>query len=124
MLETFFDIQTPSSKIEIRVVGNTITSQELIKFVDKEKFSDLCKNGCPTYDKKWACPPYSPSYNKYTQFYSHAMIICFFSDMGQFSYIKHNYLKIKAANSILKSRMDKFMCTLDIISVYDFFNMP
>ncbi|HBF37380.1 MAG TPA: hypothetical protein DDW50_08680 [Firmicutes bacterium] len=113
MLETLFEVQTPSSKIKIQVIGNIIASQELIKFLDKEKFSELCKSGCPTYDKKWACPPYSPSYDQYAKLYSKAMLVCFFCTMDQFGYIKNDYLKIKAANSILKSRMDKFMRNLE-----------
>jgi len=30
--------------------------------IDKEKFSEMCKQGCNVYKKCLACPPYSPSF--------------------------------------------------------------
>ena len=77
--------------------------------VNKPCFDNLCENGCPNYNKKWSCPPYSPDYCQYIE--GKKFIYTFFLrlDLSQMNYIKNDYLKIKAANTILKSRMDKFL---------------
>lgn len=36
-------------------------------------------------------------------------LVFLYTDMAHFSYIKNDYLKIKAANNILKSRADRFI---------------
>ena len=72
-------------------------------------FQALCKNGCPNYAQKWSCPPFAPSYEKYIAGWNYLAAFFFQADMSQFSYIKNNYLKIKAANSILKSRADRYL---------------
>lgn len=113
MFETIFYTETPSTNIEVKVKYNISPSDELVRYEDKETFQNLCEKGCPTYNKKWACPPFSPSYSKYSKNYTSALIICFYIGLGQFGYIKNDYLKVKAANSILKSRMDKFLRSLE-----------
>lgn len=76
-------------------------------YMDYTKFSELCKSGCVNYGKKWSCPPYSPLFEEFTKGYSYISICLLHIKLQQFSYIKNDYLKVKAANSILKSRIDK-----------------
>jgi predicted metal-binding protein len=78
-------------------------------YVDKAKFSKLCANGCPNYARKWSCPPFSPSFQKFSTGWESLFVLYMRIDIAQFAYIKNNYLKIKAANSILKSRADRFL---------------
>ncbi|MDD4295336.1 MAG: DUF2284 domain-containing protein [Ruminiclostridium sp.] len=76
---------------------------------DKNKFDSLCKCGCPNFQRKWSCPPYAPEFSDFVSKWEHLYVIFMHTDMAQFFYIKNNYLKIKAANSLLKSRADKFL---------------
>lgn len=78
-------------------------------FVDIPQFAKLCANGCPNYGKKWSCPPYAPSYIEWASSWEHLLVFLFQIELSQFSYIKNDYLKVKAANVILKSRADRFL---------------
>jgi len=82
---------------------------DCLKYVDVEKFSALCKIGCPNYDRKWSCPPFAPTFTDFVSGWNKLFILFLRTEMSQFAYIKNDYLKIKAANSILKSRADKFL---------------
>ena len=84
-----------------------IEAKSIIKYEQKNKFDRLCKEGCPNYGKKWSCPPYAPPYRNFSKNYNFLIVGLLYVDMDQFAYIKNPYLKIKAANSILKSRADK-----------------
>jgi predicted metal-binding protein len=81
----------------------------ITNFSNKDLFLELCRNGCQNYAKKWSCPPFAPSYAEYIDRWDYLTVFLFQVDMFQFFYIKNNYLKIKAANSILKSRADRFL---------------
>ena len=78
-------------------------------YQNQELFNGLCETGCPNYNKKWSCPPFSPSFSKFTQKYKYIKVVLLTIRIDQFDNIKNNYLKIKAANSILKSRVDKVL---------------
>jgi len=77
--------------------------------IDKEKFDELCLTGCPNFNKKWSCPPYAPSFLDFTKNWETLCVLYAYTNMSQFAYIKNDYLKIKAANVILKSRIDGFL---------------
>lgn len=98
---------TPSASLFYKI--NIVQTEEykLNKYVNYDRFSELCKEGCPNYAEKWACPPYSPSYTDFTKQYEKVAVCLLTMDMDQFSYIKNDYLKVRAANTILKSRIDK-----------------
>lgn len=98
---------TPSTTIngDINFVNAPLT--KLLKYQNKQKFDLLCEKGCPNYNKKWSCPPLSPSYSKFISKYENIMVIVISTKLDQFSYIKNDYLKVKAANTIMKSRIDK-----------------
>ncbi len=104
--------KTNSANIEYSIEINLIPTCQCDTYVDRIRFSSLCETGCPNYSKKWACPPFSPSFEQYAGKWKYLYVLHFRADLSQFSYIKNNYLKIKAANSILKSRADKFLRTM------------
>ncbi len=86
--------------------------QLLESYIDKKYFEQLCMQGCPNYNKKWSCPPFSPVYDDFTKGKKKLFLFYLHINMLQFSYIKNNYLKIKAANMMLKARADKFLCQI------------
>ena len=113
MLESSFTILTPTTKIIINTKATFVDRANLIEYENPLLFSTLCKEGCPNYEKKWACPPYSPTFSRYSIDYSRAILVVFYCYLDQFYYTKTEYMRIKASNSILKSRMDKFMRSLE-----------
>jgi predicted metal-binding protein len=76
--------------------------------MDKTKFDRMCLEGCPNYHHKWSCPPYSPDFERFASIWDNLYIVFMHTDLSQFSYIQNDYLKVKAANSILKSRADRY----------------
>jgi predicted metal-binding protein len=100
--------KTTNADIVYSIAITETHSESLIDLLYKKKFDELCKSGCPNYQKKWSCPPYSPSYLQFIQGYPYLWIFFMKINLNQFSYIKSNYLKVKAANSILKSKIDKY----------------
>lgn len=102
-------VSTQSATIECSIDLTETKSEQLIKYEEKKKFDLLCKNGCPNYNKKWSCPPLSPSYSNFVSEYENIIIVVFSTKLDQFHYIKNDYLKVKAANTIMKSRIDKVL---------------
>lgn len=99
--------QTPHAIIEYGCEECLIQTKCLVEFMDKLYFDKLCKEGCPNYGNKWSCPPYAPDYIKFVKEYEFIDVFMLYIELKQFDYIRQDYLKVKAANSILKSRIDK-----------------
>ncbi len=102
-------VSTQSATIECSIDLTETKSERLIKYEEKKKFDLLCKNGCPNYNKKWSCPPLSTSYSSFVSEYENIIVVVFSTKLDQFHYIKNDYLKVKAANTIMKSRIDKVL---------------
>lgn len=98
--------KTPTSIIQYSLQSETAEVQDFTKYMDIKVFHECCKLGCPNYGMKWSCPPYAPDYGAYVRDYKLLTVFLLKAELSQFSYIKNDYLKIKAANSILKSRID------------------
>lgn len=71
--------------------------------VDRPKFHNLCKNGCKVFGTKWSCPPAS------TQYISSKNACVIVLWMNNIIESKNEYTKVKAINSILKSRLYKLL---------------
>lgn len=100
---------TKSAQIYYNVEMCKLSPSDCLALENKDKFRTLCDEGCINYNKKWSCPPYSPTFSEFTSKWSNLYVIYIRVETEQFSYIKNDYLKIKAANSIMKSRADKYL---------------
>lgn len=100
---------TKSATIQYAVEICSYMPVECTKYEDQARFNNLCKIGCPNYSCKWSCPPFAPLFTDIALKWDKLYIIFMHADLSQFSYIKNDYLKVKAANSILKSRADQFI---------------
>jgi len=85
---------------------------QCVAYEDYGLFCELCKTGCRNFNKKWSCPPNSPKYSDIALHWSKLYIMYMRMPMAPFSGIKNKYLRIKAANTMLKSRADKYMRVL------------
>ncbi len=103
-------IATPKSNgIVIEISAVCIDSKYILQYEELKKFKELCKEGCPNYKMKWSCPPYSPYYHDISKKYDFLTVCILTVQLDQFNYINKDYLKVKAANSILKSRAEKML---------------
>lgn len=107
MNEYHLKAHTPHAIIEYACEECLVETKYLEKFMNKSYFDKLCEEGCPNYGNKWSCPPYAPDYMKFVKKYEFINVFMLYIELRQFDYIKQEYLKVKAANSILKSRIDK-----------------
>lgn len=113
MYQTNFIHKTPSAEILVDVTIIAAESCRLAAYENKRGFEKRCES-CPAYGQKWSCPPYSPSFSSFnTGEYPNAVLVLFRCELDQFSYTKTEYIRIRAANTILKSRMDRFMRSLE-----------
>ncbi len=100
---------TKSATIQYTVEMCLANPDTCASYEEKENFDNLCRTGCPNYGHKWSCPPFAPLFGDFASNWQRLYIIFAHADLMQFSYIKNDYLKVKAANSILKSRADRFI---------------
>jgi len=100
---------TNSATIGYSVEIHACSPNCCFNYVNTEKIHKLCEEGCQNYGLKWSCPPYAPLFNDFVKGWKKLFILYMRTDMSQFEYIKNDYLKIKAANIVLKSRADKFL---------------
>lgn len=113
MYQTSFINRTPSAEILIHVKAAVIDSRRLAEYENKIEIGKLCE-ACKAYGGKWSCPPHSPAFSGYyLDEYPHAALVLFWCDLDQFRYTKTEYIRIRAANTILKSRMDRLMRGLE-----------
>lgn len=100
---------TPHTELIYSVNIYFSNTESLSIMTDKTKFDAMCFSGCPNYKKKWSCPPFAPSYLNFSANWKYLYIWLIQIKMYQFGYINNDYLKIKAANNILKSKADKYI---------------
>ena len=105
---------TPTASFKYTMKIGQLESSNLLNFEDKKRFDAMCVSGCPNYNKKWSCPPNAPNYSKYITGYINIIIFFIQININQFSYIKYDYLKIKAANTIIKSKADRYIRELAV----------
>ena len=109
---------TPKANIEYQIYITDVDIKDIEKYETKDRLTTLCRNGCANYEHKWSCPPYAPFYSDFTDKYEYLSVCLALVKLNQLEYIKNDYLKVKAANTILKSRIDKALRNLIDKDVY------
>ena len=108
-MENIFYVETPSKrKIKIEVYADFISKENLD--IRKQCFAELCRN-CRNYGKKYSCPPKSPDFGVICN-REGIFIVMFKCNLGQIENTSE-YNKIRIANSIMKSRIDRLMRELE-----------
>ncbi|SHJ91679.1 Predicted metal-binding protein [Clostridium cavendishii DSM 21758] len=113
MKEYRFIAETPSAKIVVCLNYIKVSAKSLIPYENNNSLKIRCEQGCQNYNNKWSCPPHSPKYSVISKKFNNAYVFLFYCHLEQFSYIKTPYMKIRVANSILKSRSDKIIRQLE-----------
>lgn len=113
MITYDFYNRTHSADIHINIKAQLLDAVELQNYENCTQFNLLCETGCVNYHKKWSCPPFTPTYRKISSEFQKALLILMECSLDQFNYTKTEYMKMKASNSILKSKSDKLMRHLE-----------
>lgn len=98
--------KTPGHEIQVQKYSLILASESLM--VKKDVFESLCQTGCVNFGKKFSCPPFSPSFDKYKKTFPYLMVICLRLDLSYYKELKP-HMRIKAGNSILKGMIDRIL---------------
>ena len=107
MLSTDIKIETKMASLYVKTKIICIKPSSIDS--NKERFDELCRVSCKNYKNKWCCPPFSPEFSDYSREYSELLVCLMSINLNQLNYIKNDYLKVKAANIIMKSRVDRVL---------------
>ncbi|WP_372753603.1 DUF2284 domain-containing protein [Labilibaculum sp.] len=103
---SYFQKEHNNHKIEIHYKQIELKKEELMPYLQADKFKDYCKNGCPNYAKKWTCPPHCPSFETYAQNYSKATIYLFYTSPHQFTQAED---KAQEAYDFIKEELQTYL---------------
>ncbi|MDD5417062.1 MAG: DUF2284 domain-containing protein [Candidatus Aenigmarchaeota archaeon] len=91
--------------------GRKAVIEYCFDFIDTDKiptnktlFAEACKKGCKNYNKKWSCPPCSPSFDKMK--HKKKFLVVMIKINGRYFADCTEWMKVKTINSILKSKLD------------------
>jgi predicted metal-binding protein len=98
-----FEYETPSRVVSIEKMQETVPIEVIP--VDCERVMGLCDGSCPNYGRKWSCPPYSPSFAKFSKGYRTARVICYRMVLEPYVELKP-HSALRAANATLKAMID------------------
>ena len=104
-----FNAKTKENDIKIDCFHSFIRKEEVK--ADKSGFQKLCKSGCKNYNKKYSCPPFSPSFDDISSEYDGLFVLMFKCDLDQINSTEYN--KVRIANVVMKSRIDRLMRNLE-----------
>ena len=83
--------------ILVKAKGKIIADTSVFTdYYESSRNEIACKEGCPNYGSKWSCPPYAK-----------AFLLCFSTEMKNYSDVKNVYLAVKAANVTLKTLIER-----------------
>jgi predicted metal-binding protein len=105
-------VQTPKNNFNIEVYSNFINVKEIES--NKALFTEMCKSGCKNFGKKYSCPPFSPSFNSIFDGYEKLFVLMFLCNLSQINSTEYNKLRI--ANVVMKSKIEKIMRELEKIN--------
>jgi len=99
--------QTKSGIKNVHILLKESSVDIIGKHFHPSEVIELCRKGCINYNKKWCCPPLSELFDKLSNGYDRAIILCMYLFTDEFCHVKHKYLRIRAANMLLKGLSNK-----------------
>lgn len=103
-METF-NVKTASRDYRVKVYFGFIKKQDVK--IQRDLFCEMCKTGCKNYGNKFSCPPYSCDFLKLVGNKDGIFSVMFLMELSDIDSTPYN--KVRIANSIMKSRIDKLM---------------
>lgn len=103
---------------KVKTNQNKFVVEYSYKFVGKGEiktnralFSEMCKQGCKNYGKKYCCPPFAPDFKVLLAGKEGLFVVLFRCDLNQIDSTEYN--KMRIANVAMKSRIIKLMRILE-----------
>ena len=100
-----FKVKTNQNKFIVEY-SYKFAKKEEIK-TNKTLFSEMCKQGCKNYNKKYCCPPVAPGFESLAKNYDGLFVMLFLCRLNQIKSTEYNKLRI--ANSVMKSKVERLM---------------
>jgi len=98
-----YKYKTKNNILSVNLLFDSISVSE-VSF-DYFQSSKLCKSGCKNYNKKYSCPPNSPSFDLLIKRRTElSLLVVKIKTDGQ----KENYLTLKMLNSVARSIQNNF----------------
>jgi predicted metal-binding protein len=109
MKNTSFRVRTSKQEYNIEVYSEFIAKEEVK--VERELFIKMCREGCKNYGKKFSCPPCSWDFLNIISGYEGIFVVMFLIKLEEINSTEYN--KVRIANSIMKSRIDRVLRLLE-----------
>lgn len=82
--------------------------------VNKPLFTKMCEQGCSNYNNKHCCPPHTPEFSCHVGSYRRLLLVMARIEIDQLAATTYNeYHKVRMTNTIIKSRIEKVMRSLE-----------
>lgn len=99
-------IKTPKHNLKADCYLEIININEIK--VRKKLFYNMCMEGCRNFNNKYCCPPSAPRIKDYVESNEYLITMLLKLDLNQLPDYK-DYHKLRVANAVLKSRIEKIM---------------
>ncbi|MBN2596978.1 DUF2284 domain-containing protein [Labilibaculum sp.] len=103
--------QFRNSPITIHVKHLKLKTNEILSYLNPEKFNTYCQNGCPNHSQKWTCPPNCPPFTIYAQDYPNISLYLFFTSPHQ---IKDGEDKALHAYNFIKEELQTYLREIEL----------
>lgn len=80
-------------------------NKDLIKYMNRDYFLNLCKTGCPNYNTNWSCPPNSPRFDEFSADYTNSLLVQVTSEVKEGEEFMEAYLENRKTLEDLLSKM-------------------
>lgn len=105
-------IHTKHHRLKAEVYFDVIETSRVK--VDKKLFTEMCRTGCSNYNNKYCCPPHSPEFTSHIGNHDRLLLVMVKIDLDQLAQAKYKeYHKVRMTNTIIKSRIEKVMRSLE-----------
>ena len=93
-----FIYKTANNTFEINSFITSIQNRDIL--CDYSRCSVFCKTGCRNFNKKYSCPPNSPSFEKISKNYEYIVVNAF---QIPYEHLRSEYNTVRMANVVAKS---------------------
>ena len=80
-------------------------NKDLIKFMNRDYFLNLCKTGCPNFNTNWSCPPNSPRFDEFVKDYKNSLLVELTSEVEDGEEFMEAYAENRNTLEALLSKM-------------------
>lgn len=80
-------------------------NKDLVKFMNRDYFYNLCETSCSNFNKNWSCPPHSPRFDEFVEDYKNSLLVQLTSEVEEGEEFMEAYDKNRSTLEALLSKM-------------------